>query len=293
MSFNLIDGKKISADIREGLAKEVQELKKNGIAPGLATLLVGDNPASEIYVRNKHKACQDAGIVSFNHVMLKGSSQTDVLRKVDEFNNDPKVHAILVQLPMPPQINPDAVLSLMSPEKDADGFHPYNLGRLLAVKDFEEIENSKIPLPVPCTPLGIMAMFEKCGISLAGKNAVVVGRSIIVGKPMAALLLSKNATVTIVHSQTKNLVEHCRRADILVAAIGKAKMITANMVQNGSTVIDVGINRDAGGKMCGDVDFDGVKDQTSWITPVPGGVGPMTITMLLKNTVLLAKGSRG
>ncbi len=292
MSFQLIDGKQMAADIRAELRREVDELKKTGIAPGLATLLVGDNAASEIYVRNKHKACQDAGIMSFNHVMPKESTQKDVVKKVEELNNDPKVHGILVQLPMPPHIDPDEILGVMRPEKDADGFHPYNLGRLFAAKDFKEIAGAKRPLPVPCTPLGVMVMLERCGISLAGKNAVVAGRSMIVGKPMAALLLSKHATVTIVHSQTKNFPEMCRQADVLVAAIGRPKMITADMVKDGAVVMDVGINRLPDGKICGDVDFDAVKERVSWITPVPGGVGPMTIAMLLKNTLLLAKGGR-
>ncbi len=291
MSFKLIDGKQIAADIRAELRREVDALKLQGITPGLATLLVGDNAASEIYVRNKHKACQDAGMISFNHVMPKESTQSDVLKKVEEFNEDPKVHGILVQLPMPPQVDPDEVLKLMRPEKDADGFHPFNLGRLFAAKDFKEITGSKRPLPVPCTPLGVMEMLERCGVQLAGKNAVVVGRSMIVGKPMAALLLSKHATVTIVHSQTRNLPEICAQADVLVAAIGKPKFITANMVKSGAVVMDVGINRLPDGKICGDVDFEAVKEKTSWITPVPGGVGPMTIAMLLKNTLLLAKGA--
>lgn len=289
MSFQIIDGKGIADQIRGEIRAEVEALKKTGLAPGLATLLVGENPASQIYVRNKHKACEEAGIASFNHVMSKDATQADVLKKVAELNSDPKVHGILVQLPLPPQVDPDAVLSLMRPEKDADGFHPYNLGRLFAAKDFKEISESKKPLPVPCTPLGCMVLLDRCGILLAGKNAVVIGRSMIVGKPMAALLLSKHATVTIVHSQTKNLVEWCRNADVLVAAIGKPRMVTRDMVKKDAVVIDVGINRLPDGKICGDVDFEGAKDQTSWITPVPKGVGPMTIVMLLKNTVLLAK----
>jgi methylenetetrahydrofolate dehydrogenase (NADP+)/methenyltetrahydrofolate cyclohydrolase len=285
----IIDGKSIAAEIREEVKKEVLNLKAGGIVPGLATLLVGENPASQIYLRGKHKACAEAGIASFNHVMPKDSDTSSVLKKVNELNSDPGVHGILVQLPLPPQVNTDQVLAALDPGKDADGFHFQNLGRLVAAKDMREITAGKNPIPIPCTPQGVIALIERTGVPIRGKNALVAGRSMIVGKPTAILLLANHATVTLAHSQTKNLVEYCLRADILIAAIGKPGMITSDMVKKGAVVIDVGINRNPDGTISGDVDFESTKAKAGWITPVPGGVGPMTIAMLLKNTVLLAR----
>lgn len=288
---HIIDGKKIAASIKELLKQEVQTLKGKGCFPGLATLLVGSNAASQIYVRNKHRACEDVGIASFDHHLPENASQEEVLKKVEELNQDPKIHAILVQLPLPSHLDSHKVLETIDPYKDADGFHPYNLGRLLAAKDKSELKRSGSIIPLPCTPHGIMVLLESTDTPIAGKNAVVVGRSVIVGKPVAALLLASHATVTVAHSQTKNLAECCSQADILVAAIGRSKMVNASMVKPGAIVIDVGINRDSEGKIWGDVDFENIKEKAGWITPVPGGVGPMTIVMLLKNTVDLARAS--
>ena len=289
MSAQIIDGKAVAAEIRGRIRSEVEALKASGVTPGLATLLVGEDPASQIYVKNKHKACQEAGMNSFHHTMSKDASHQAVLDKVKEMNADPAVHGILVQLPLPPQIDADEILVSIDPRKDADGFHPYNLGRLLAAKDFEALMSDPDPVPVPCTPRGCVALIEKTGVSMKGKNAVVVGRSNIVGKPMALLLLGLHATVTVVHSRTKDLAGICREADVLVAAIGKPRMITGDMVKPGAIVIDVGINRLPDGKVCGDVDFEAAKERAGWITPVPGGVGPMTIVMLLMNTLQLAR----
>ena len=293
MTAELIDGKAIANQIKQELKIEVEKLKSSGIVPGLATLLVGEDPASQIYVRNKHKACQEIGIASFNHLMPKESSQKEVLEKMNQLNLDPKVHAILVQLPLPAQINPHDILYAIKPSKDADGFHPVNLGRLFAAKDLTELRSNQQVIPLPCTPYGVLELLDRSKISIQGKNAVVVGRSMIVGKPMAALLLARHATVTVTHSQTKNLIECCRSAELLVAAIGKAKFIEGNMVKEGAAVIDVGINRNANGSLSGDVDFEAAKEKAGWITPVPGGVGPMTIVMLLKNTVELCKAAGG
>ena len=289
MPANIIDGKRIAAEIREQVKKEVEELKSRGIVPGLATLLVGDNPASQIYLKGKHKACAEVGIESSNHILPKDSDTPSVIKKVQELNSNPKVHGVLVQLPLPPQVDGGAVMSALNPGKDADGFHFENLGRLLSAKDMKEITESKNPIPIPCTPQGVIVLIEKTGVPIRGKNAVVVGRSMIEGKPAAILLLASHATVSVAHSQTKNLVEYCRQADILIAAIGKSKMITSEMIKKGAIVIDVGINRDPDGTISGDVDFESAKEKAGWITPVPGGVAPMTIAMLLKNTLLLAK----
>lgn len=288
MSAKIIDGKAIAAEMRAELQREVQALSAAGVVPGLATLLVGADPASQIYVKSKHRACQEAGIASFNHTLPKDAGQKTVMEKVAELNRDPKVHAILVQLPLPPQIDSHAVLTSIDPRKDADGFHPVNLGTLFAAKDYGELMEPGRAVPLPCTPHGVLVLLEKSGVPIAGKNAVVVGRSMIVGKPMAALLLSRHATVTIAHSKTKDLEQVCRGADILVAAVGKPRMIQGDMVKEGAAVIDVGINRNADKSLCGDVDFESAKEKAGWITPVPGGVGPMTIVMLLKNTVRLA-----
>lgn len=291
MSAKIIDGKLAAAEIKNRLKTEVRQLKSKGTLPALATLLVGENPASQIYLKNKHRACAEVGIESFNHLLPEDSATDIVLRKLEELNSDPKLHAILIQLPLPPQVNAETILSAINPEKDVDGFHPQNLGRLFAAKDMHELTESEKPIPLPCTPQGVLALIQQTGISLAGKNAVVIGRSTIVGKPTAALLLAHHATVTLAHSQTKNLVEYSQRADLLVAAIGRAKLITPDLIKKDAIVIDVGINRNSDGKICGDVDFESVKEKAGWITPVPGGVGPMTIAMLLKNTVQLAKNS--
>ncbi|OGR82054.1 MAG: bifunctional 5,10-methylene-tetrahydrofolate dehydrogenase/5,10-methylene-tetrahydrofolate cyclohydrolase [Elusimicrobia bacterium RIFCSPLOWO2_01_FULL_54_10] len=287
MTAQIIDGKKIAAETRAAIKTDVETLKKKGVQPGLATLLVGEDPASKIYVASKHKACQEAGMNSFNHTLPKDASTETVLAKVRELNADPKVHGMLIQLPLPPQVDSERVLEAVTPAKDADGFHPTNLGRLISAKDMAEIYARNIP--IPCTPLGCLLLVESTGLRLAGKNAVVVGRSLIVGKPAAALLLASHCTVTIAHSRTQNLDAVCREADILVAAVGKAKMIEGSWIKEGAVVIDVGINRSPEGKIFGDVDFDAASARAGWITPVPGGVGPMTIAMLLKNTVALAR----
>jgi len=276
----IIDGKKVSEHIRAQIAEGVEKLKEEtGITPGLAAVLVGEDPASEIYVRNKRKACANAGMHSEEHKLPAETTEEDLLALVDKLNNDPNIHGILIQLPLPDHINESKVLRAVSPLKDVDGFHPYNVGLL--------VEGN--PRFISCTPHGIIKMLEFYNIDITGKQAVVVGRSNIVGKPVSMLLLHRHATVTICHSRTKPLDEVTRRADILVAAIGRANFITADMVKEGAVVIDVGINRNEEGKLTGDVDFEGVKDKASYITPVPGGVGPMTISMLLWNTLESAK----
>ena len=289
MSAQLIDGKAIAEKLKIDIKNQVNVLNRQNVIPGLATVLVGTDPASEIYVKNKHRACEKVGIVSFHHTLPEETTTEKLLQKIRELNQDNRIHGILVQLPLPAHISSKSVLLAIDPKKDVDGFHPYNLGRLFAAKNWNELESMHPTLPIPCTPYGAMILLEKIGISLAGKNAVVLGRSTIVGKPMAALLLSKHATVSVVHSHTKNLLHYCKKADILVVAVGKPKQVTGEMLQRESVVIDVGINRKENGKICGDVDFDSAKEVTGWITPVPGGVGPMTITMLLKNTVRLAQ----
>jgi methylenetetrahydrofolate dehydrogenase (NADP+)/methenyltetrahydrofolate cyclohydrolase len=276
----IIDGKKVSQHIREEVAREVETLKdKTGITPGLAAVLVGDNPASEIYVRNKRKACEQVGIYSEEYKLSKETTQSELLTLIDQLNNNEKIHGILVQLPLPEQINSTKILRSVSPSKDVDGFHPENVGLL--------VEGN--PRFISCTPNGIMKMLDFYNIEIKGKEAVVVGRSNIVGKPTAILLLHRHATVTICHSRTTRLDEVTRRADILVAAIGRPHFITEDMVKEGAVVIDVGINRNRDGKLIGDVDFEKVKEKASYITPVPGGVGPMTIAMLLWNTLESAK----
>lgn len=276
----LIDGKKVSQHIREDVTTEVETLRnKSGITPGLAAVLVGDNPASEIYVRNKRKACEQVGIYSEEHRLSKETTQSELLSLIDTLNQDENIHGILVQLPLPEQIDSTTILRSVSPLKDVDGFHPENVGLL--------VEGN--PRFVSCTPNGIMKMLDFYNIEIKGKEAVVVGRSNIVGKPTAVLLLHRHATVTICHSRTIRLDEVTRRADILVAAIGRPHFITGDMVKEGAVVIDVGINRNKEGKLIGDVDFEKVKEKASYITPVPGGVGPMTIAMLLWNTVESAK----
>lgn len=271
----LIDGKGLANRLQEQLADKVAQMKaEHAIVPGLVVILVGDDPASQVYVGNKERSALAAGFKSEVVRVPDTISQEELLALISKYNVDASYHGILVQLPLPKHIDEEAVLLAISPEKDVDGFHPMNMGRLW----------SGHPVMVPCTPAGIMAMFEAYGIELAGKRAVVIGRSNIVGKPMAQLLMDKNATVTIAHSRTQNLPELARSADILVVAIGQANFVTKEFVKEGAVVIDIGMNRDDNGKLCGDVDFDDVEPLASLITPVPGGVGPMTITMLLEQT---------
>ncbi|HWQ37678.1 MAG TPA: bifunctional methylenetetrahydrofolate dehydrogenase/methenyltetrahydrofolate cyclohydrolase FolD [Burkholderiales bacterium] len=279
MSATIIDGVAVSRAIRAQLRTRVDALKQKGITPGLAVILVGDNPASEVYVRNKAKACADIGMHSEVHKYSADVPEEALLARIRELNRDPRIHGILVQLPLPPHIDNNKVLEAISPDKDADGFHLYNMGGLVT-------GGSVFP---PCTPYGVMALLDHYEIPLEGANAVVVGRSNIVGKPMALMLLARNATVSICTSKTRDLRLYTRLADILVVATGKPRMITADMVKPGACVIDVGINRLPDGKLVGDVDFDGVKEVAGFLTPVPGGVGPMTITMLLGNTLQAAE----
>ncbi len=278
MAAQLLDGKAMSAELRDELALRVQRLKGKGVTPGLAVILVGDDPASQIYVKNKELGCQQVGIHSVTIRLPETASQAELEAQIDKLNADASIHGILVQLPLPQGLDETAALARILPEKDVDGFHLLNAGRLFTGQQGV----------VACTPKGAMEMLNRTGIDLSGKEAVVVGRSNIVGKPMAMLLLQENATVTICHSRTANLAEHTRRADVLVAAVGKPRFVTADMVKPGAVVIDVGINR-VDGKVVGDVDFDAVREVASWITPVPGGVGRMTITMLLANTIEAAE----
>ncbi|MDI6786417.1 MAG: bifunctional methylenetetrahydrofolate dehydrogenase/methenyltetrahydrofolate cyclohydrolase FolD [bacterium] len=286
MSARILSGKEIAKKIREELKDEIADLKSQGITPGLATILVGEDPASQVYVGAKTKTCHDLGIFSDQHTLPADTSEGKLLSLIDELNNNPKIDGILTQLPLPKQINETKVLDAISPEKDVDGFHPINVGRFFTVKDFEEMVEKKLFLP--CTPHGMIEIIKRSDIQMNGKEAVVLGRSNIVGKPIAMLLLANNATVTICHSRTKDLASVCKRADILIAAIGKPKFVTADMVKEGACVIDVGVNRTEQG-LVGDVDFEKVVDIAGSITPVPGGVGPMTITMLMVNVVKSAK----
>ena len=275
-----IDGKLISAVIRGEIAEECKAfIAENGYAPGLAVIIVGENPASQVYVRNKKKACEEVGFYSEVHELPEATTQAELNALVDALNENEKIHGILVQLPLPKHLDETEVLLRIRPDKDVDAFHPYNVGKIMiGDPDF-----------LPCTPAGVMALLERSNIQVAGKHCVVIGRSNIVGKPMAMLLLHANGTVTICHSRTKNLAEVCREADILVVAIGRADFVGADMVKPGAVVIDVGMNRRPDGKLTGDVDFAAVEPIASAITPVPGGVGPMTITMLLQNTLTAAK----
>lgn len=278
----IIDGKALAAKLRAGIREEAQRFaQERGKPIGLAVVLVGEDPASQVYVRNKIKACEEAGIRSFSYHLPAETKQEQLAALVDELVGDEKVHGILVQLPLPKHLDAESVLKRIPPEKDVDGFCAENVGNLAM---------NRTSL-VACTPFGVMKMLEEYGIDPRGKNAVVLGRSNIVGKPMAMLLLNADATVTVCHSKTKDLAKVCAQADILVVAIGRAKFVTADMVKEGAVVIDVGMDRDENGKLCGDVDFEAVKDKAAYITPVPGGVGPMTITMLLYNTVLAAQRS--
>ena len=280
MAAHLIDGKSLALSIREQIGKDVAQLAEQAnVTPGLAAILVGDDPASAIYVKNKKTACGKAGIYAEENKLPASTTQSELLALIEKMNADPKIHGILVQLPLPKHINSKVILESVSPEKDVDGFHPYNVGRLVAAE----------PVFVPCTPKGVMRMIQSTGLPIEGKRAVIIGRSNIVGKPVALLLMHSNATVTVCHSRTKDLPSVCREADILVAAIGRAHFVTGDMIKKGAIVIDVGINRLEDGRLVGDVDFEAAKEQAGWITPVPGGVGPMTIAMLLQNTLESAK----
>ena len=279
MSATIIDGNALGKKLRAEIATRTSALIKKGTQPGLAVLLVGEDPASQVYVRNKVKACEDVGMFSILERHPADLTETNLLQRINELNNDPKIHGILVQLPLPKHIDSHRVIESIAPEKDVDGFHVANAGALMI----------GAPLFKPCTPYGCMKMLESINYPIRGARAVVIGASNIVGKPMAMLLLQAGATVTICNSKTKDLAAHTKEADILVVATGKPKMVTAEMIKPGSIVIDVGINRLPDGKLCGDVDFDGIKEVAGAITPVPGGVGPMTITMLLLNTLEAAE----
>ena len=283
MSAQLIDGNALSAEIRERLAVRAAALTARGITPCLAVILAGEDPASAVYVRNKVAGCEKAGMRSLKDVYPADVAPATVLARIAELNADPTVHGILVQLPLPKQFDAAAVLEAIAPEKDVDGFHAENVGALM----------QGAPRFIPCTPYGVMEMLKSRGVQLKGAEVVIVGRSNIVGKPMAMLLLAASATVTVCHSQTRDLAFHTRRADILVAAVGRSKLITGDMIKPGATVIDVGMNRGEDGKLCGDVDFATAKEVAGLITPVPGGVGPMTITMLLTNTIEAAERAAG
>lgn len=276
----IIDGKLVAGELRASIKSSIEEFTaRHGVTPGLAVILVGDDPASHVYVRNKHKACADAGMNSIQIEMPADTSESELLKKIEELNADDSVHGILVQLPLPKHINEDNVINAISPDKDVDAFHPVNVGKIMTGKyDF-----------LPCTPAGIMSLLDYYNVEIEGKNCVVIGRSNIVGKPMALLLLERNGTVTVTHSRTKNLAEVAASADILVVAIGKANFVKAEFVKEGAVVVDVGINRMPDGKLAGDVDFASVSSKASLITPVPGGVGPMTITTLLRNTLKAAE----
>ncbi len=278
----IIDGKQISAQIRAEIKQETAEFfKEHGFRPGLAVIIVGEDPASQVYVRNKRRACEEVGFYSQAFELPADTTQEQLNLLVDRLNADSRIHGILCQLPLPRHLDENEVILRIAPEKDVDAFHPYNVGKIM-IGDYSFL---------PCTPAGVMALLERTGIDVCGKECVVVGRSNIVGKPQAMLLLHKSGTVTVCHSRTKNLAEVCRRADILVAAIGKPEFFTAEYVKDSAVVIDVGMNRKADGKLCGDVDFASVEPKASYITPVPGGVGPMTITMLMQNTLTAAKNS--
>ena len=279
-----IEGKTVSESLRATIRTESEAFRKEtGVTPGLAVIIVGDDPASAVYVRNKHKACGEVGMYSEVHTLPQDTAEDTLLALIDRLNQDTKIHGILVQLPLPKQISEEHVIAAIDPRKDVDAFHPVNVGHIM-LGDYHFL---------PCTPAGVMELLRFYNIPVSGKNCVVVGRSNIVGKPQAMLLLEQNGTVTICHSRTTDLVAHTLRADILVVAVGKPNFITGDMVKEGTVVIDVGINRKADGKLTGDVDYASVEPKASFITPVPGGVGPMTITMLLKNTLTAARVARG
>lgn len=283
MPAKIIDGKAVSQSIREELRTEVAALKGRGITPGLAVVIVGDDPASRVYVNNKKKACAEVGIYSEEHALPAGTRQEELLELVRRLNQDPAIHGILVQLPLPDHLDEKAVLNTIDPDKDVDGFHPVNVGRMVVGE----------PCFLPCTPHGVLELIRRTGIDLTGKRAVVIGRSNIVGKPVAILLLQQNATVTICHSKTRDLPAVCREADVLVAAVGRAEMVKGDWIKPGAVVIDVGVNRGGDHKLYGDVEFASASQVAGYITPVPGGVGPMTIAMLMKNTVQAAKRAHG
>ena len=277
---NLINGKVISSQIRAEISEETKSfIETNGYAPGLAVIIVGNDPASQVYVRNKKRGCAEVGFYSEEYELPAETTQSELIELINKLNCDDKIHGILVQLPLPKHLDEKEVLLAITPQKDVDAFHPVNVGKIM-IGDYDFL---------PCTPAGVMELISRSGIEVAGKNCVVIGRSNIVGKPMAMLLLHANGTVTVCHSKTKNIKEICKSADILVASVGKANFVTTDMVKEGAVVIDVGINRMPDGKLCGDVNFAKVEPIASYITPVPGGVGPMTITMLLKNTLTAAK----
>ncbi len=277
--MQLIDGKAVSKAVKEQVKAECELLKEKGITPGLAVIIVGDDPASQVYVRNKEKACEECGFYSVKYALPAETTQDELNALVDRLNADERINGILCQLPLPKHLDDKEVINRIATIKDVDAFHPVNVGAIM-IGEYNFL---------PCTPAGIMELIHSTGTDLTGKKAVVIGRSNIVGKPMAMLLLHENATVEITHSKTVDLKEITKSADILVAAVGRAKFVTADMVKDGAVVIDVGMNRDENGKLCGDVDFDNVKDKCSFITPVPGGVGPMTIAMLMRNTLTAAK----
>lgn len=283
----IIDGKAIALQIREEVGKEVLKLKEEtGVQAGLAVILVGEDPASQVYVKNKGIACEKCNIKSIEHKLSVDTTQEELISLVKKLNADPEVHGILCQLPLPKQLNENEVLLTISPEKDVDGFHPMNVGKFMTLKKYSEVEEAGLFLP--CTPYGVIELLDRTGVDLNGANAVVIGRSNIVGKPVSMLLMSKNATVTITHSRTKDLPAVCREADVIVAAIGVPKFVKGDWVKKGAAVIDVGVNRTDEG-LCGDVDYAAASENAACITPVPGGVGPMTIAMLMKNTLMAAR----
>ena len=281
--MNIIDGKAVSKKVKEDVKAECEQLKAKGITPGLAVIIVGEDPASQVYVHNKEVACEACGFHSVKYALPAETTQEELNALIDELNEDNSINGILCQLPLPKHLDDKEVINRINPIKDVDAFHPVNVGAIM-IGDYNYL---------PCTPAGVMELIHSTGVDVSGKKAVVIGRSNIVGKPMAMLLLHENETVEITHSKTQSLADVTKQADILVAAIGKAKFVTADMVKQGAVVIDVGMNRDENGKLCGDVDFEGVKDKCSFITPVPGGVGPMTIAMLMKNTLTAAKLQNG
>ena len=282
MSAKIIDGKQVAARCREELKQQVAALRARGIIPGLAVILVGEDPASQVYVRNKHRACEELGIHSEQYTLPAETDRQTLLDLITELNGREEIDGILVQLPLPGHLDEKEILSAIDPAKDVDSFHPQNVGRLVIGDYFF----------APCTPSGILTLIDSAGVDLTGKECVVIGRSNIVGKPMALMLLHRNATVTVCHSKTRELPSVTRRADVLISAVGKAGFVTADMVKPGAIVIDVGMNRNQAGKLCGDVDFESVSRVAGYLTPVPGGVGPMTITMLLRSTVLSAQNRR-
>ena len=282
MSAKIIDGKQVAARCREELKRQIAALRARGIIPGLAVILIGEDPASQVYVRNKHRACEELGIHSEQYTLPADTNRQTLLDLITELNGREEIDGILVQLPLPGHLDEKEILSAIDPAKDVDSFHPQNVGRLVIGDYFF----------APCTPSGILTLIDSAGVDLTGKECVVIGRSNIVGKPMALMLLHRNATVTVCHSKTRELPSVTRRADVLISAVGKAGFVTADIVKPGAVVIDVGMNRNQAGKLCGDVDFESVSRVAGYLTPVPGGVGPMTITMLLRSTVLSAQNRR-